>query len=526
MDLLNYVPLVTTTLLLAFAFTIFATINRYKINKTRKLVPLAGGAWPIIGHLPVLNPSRLPHKTLGAMADKYGPFFRITYGVNQAVVVSSSEMAKECFLTNDKSVSGRPKSIAIELMSYNYAIFGFSPYGSYWRTMRKIAMLELLSNHRVNILSYVWKSEINTLLNKMYDVCWNNTEKKKSNFAIVDMKQLFEDFSLEIMLRIIFGKTSTTANNNNELARLRHSIREFFKYIGTFIIGDALPFLRWLDFGGEEKAMRRVFREIDEIIESWLDEHKKNRYDEKSTKDEDFMDVMLSILDHDATKDCNYDADTINKATCLMMIAGGTDTTTVTLTWAMSLLMNNPHALQKAKEELAQVVGNERQVTEHDIPKLEYLQAILKETFRLYPPGPLMGPREFIEDCTIDGHNVEKGTGLIVNLYKIFRDPKYWESPNEFRPERFLGSHDKNIDIKGQQFELFPFGAGRRVCPGSSFALQVVHLTLANVLHGFDYSRPGNEPIDMTESFGLTNVKKEPLNVLVSPRLSPKLYAS
>ncbi|XP_074282502.1 cytochrome P450 CYP82D47-like [Silene latifolia] len=510
-------------ILLAFACIIYVTLKHYYMQSTKyKQPPKAGGSWPIIGHLPLLDPSKLPHKVLGTMADKYGPIFAINLGVHEAVVISSSEMAKECLLTHDKAVASRPKSIATELMSYNYAIFGFSPYGSYWRTMRKIVVLELLSNYRVSMLSYVWKSEIDTLMKKMYDT-WNKEKNKNSSeYVTVDMKQLFGNFTYKTMIRIISGKQLSV--NSDESLRFQKAIKGFFKYVGGFIIGDAIPFLRWLDLGGKEKDMKRVFKDLDDIIEGWLQEHKENNKSNKQDN-QDFMDVMLSVLDHDATKDCNFDADTINKATCLAMITGGTDTSPVTLTWAYSLLMNNPQALNKAKDELNLLVGKERQVSEDDIPKLKYLQAIVKETFRLYPPGPLMGPREFIEDCTINGYYIKKGTQLIVNLSKIFTDPKHWEDPTEFRPERFLTTH-KDIDVKGQHFELFPFGAGRRICPGISFALQVVHLTLASVLHGFEYANPNDTPIDMNESFGLTNVKTNPVNILIKPSLSSEFYAN
>ncbi|XP_074279940.1 cytochrome P450 CYP82D47-like [Silene latifolia] len=508
------------SIFLAFAFIIFFTlIIRYKRITKCKQPPKAGGSWPIIGHLPLLNPSKLPHKVLGTFADKYGPIFTINLGVQDVVVISSSEMAKECLLTHDKAASGRPKSIATELMSYNYAIFGFSPYGSYWRTMRKIVVLEILSNYRVSMLSYVWKSEINILTKNMYDT-WNKN-KNSSEYVTVDMKQLFGDFALKTMLRIISGKQLNV--NSDEWLRFQKAVRGFFEYVGSFVIGDALPFLRWLDLGGQEKDMKRVFKDLDDIIEGWLKEHKEKN--NKSKEGQDFMDVMLSVLDHNATKDCNYSADTINKSTCLMMIAGGTDTSTVSLTWAFSLLMNNPQALKKAKEELNLIVGKERQVCEDDIPKLKFLQAIVKETLRLYPPAPLMGPREFIEDCTIKGYHIKRGTQLIVNLSKIFTDPKYWEDPSAFLPERFLTTH-KDIDVKGQHFELFPFGAGRRMCPGISFGLRVVHLTLASVLHGFEYVSPNGAPIDMSESFGLTNVKTNPITVLIKPSLLSKLYAN
>lgn len=205
------------------------------------------------------------------------------------------------------------------------------------------------------------------------------------------------------------------------------------------------------------------------------------------------------------------------------MISGGTDTTTVTLTWALSLLLNNPHALRKAQEELDVHVGRERLVNEADINKLIYLQAIVKETLRVYPPGPLSGPREAAEDCTVGGYQVKKGTRVIVNLWKIQTDPRVWPYPLEFKPERFLTTH-KDIDVKGQNFELIPFASGRRACPGISFALQMLHFTLASLIHAFEMSTPSNAPVDMTASFGLTNIKSTPLDVVLKPRLPLNLY--
>ena len=200
------------------------------------------------------------------------------------------------------------------------------------------------------------------------------------------------------------------------------------------------------------------------------------------------------------------------------MIAGGNDTTTVTLTWAISLLLNNNHVLKKAQDELDIQVGKERIVNESDISKLVYLQAIVKETLRMYPPGPLLAPREFIEDCIIGGYHVPKGTRLITNLWKIQTDPSIWSEPLKFMPERFLTTH-KNVDVRGQNFELIPFGSGRRACPGASLGLQMVHLALASFLHMYEISNSSNAQVDMTESFGLTNIKATPLEVLITPRL-------
>ena len=198
----------------------------------------------------------------------------------------------------------------------------------------------------------------------------------------------------------------------------------------------------------------------------------------------------------------------------------------VTLTWALSLLLNNTQKLKKAQEELDLIVGQDRNVDESDIQNLVYLQAIVKETLRLYPPSPLVGLRAATEDCTLSsGYQVRGGTRLVVNAWKIQRDDRVWPNPNEFEPERFLTSH-KDVDLRGKSFEMVVFGGGRRSCPGVSLALRMVHLALARFLHGFDVSkRWSNEQVDMTESTGLTNLRATPLDVFVIPRLhSNKLY--
>ena len=205
------------------------------------------------------------------------------------------------------------------------------------------------------------------------------------------------------------------------------------------------------------------------------------------------------------------------------LIVAATDTTAVTLTWAIALLLNNPDVLKKAQDELDIQVGTERQVNESDMRNLVYLQAIIKETMRLYPAGPLLLPHESIEECIVNGYHVPAGTQLFVNAWKIQRDPCVWEEPCQFQPERFLTRH-KDIDVGGQDFELIPFGSGRRMCPAVSYGLQVMQLMLASLVHGFDFTTPSGEPVDMGEAMGLPIAKATPLEVLLSPRLSASLY--
>lgn len=483
-------------------------------NNKRRL-PRAGGALPIIGHLHLLGGKQLLHKTLGAMADKYGAAFTIKLGSQENLVISSWEMAEECFATLDKVFADRPNIAASRILTYNGAMFGFASYGPYWRQMRKIATLELLSHRRIDLLSHVRASELHASLNQLYR-SWAN---KNGTTFLVDMKQWFGDLTMNTFVRMVGGERSRSDGHR--------VIRNFFHYFGVFVLSDAIPSLAWLDLQGHERSMKRTAKELDDLVGEWLKEHKQRRMDsssgDKGRVDEDFMDVMLTIFEG-ADHFPEFEADTVIKATCLNMVLAGSDTIKVTLTWALSLLLNNPRVLNKAQEEVDAHISKDRQVNDSDIKKLVYLDAVVKETMRLYPPGPVIGLHSAMEDCTLSpGYHVPAGMKLLVNVWKIQRDGKVWPEPLEFRPERFMTTH-KDIDLRGRNFELIPFGAGRRSCPGTSLALQMVHFTLASLLHCYQFTRASDAEIDMTESSGLTNLKATPLEVYITPRLPPQSF--
>ncbi|KAK4550914.1 hypothetical protein RGQ29_032683 [Quercus rubra] len=442
------------------------------------------------------------------MAEKYGPIFTIWLGVHRTIIVSSWEIAKECFTTNDKAFANRPKGLALESLGYNYAMIGFSPYGPYWRQVRKMVTLEVLSNHSLETLKHIREAEVNDSIKEIHKLSVKNK-------VLLEMERWLGCTALNIICRMVvgqrFGKATTKVENDRN-DQCRKALRKFMDLSGEFVVSDALPYLRWLDVGGSEKAMKKTAKELDDVTKEWLEEHKQRKISGGVKEHQDFMDVMLSIVtDDDETS--SYDVDTIVKATCLALILAATDTTTVTLTWALSLLLNNREALKKAKQELDIQVGRERQVKELDVKNLEYLQAILKETMCLYPAAPLLVPHESLEDCTLVGYNIPIGTRLLVNVPKLHRDPSV-----------FLTTH-KDVDVKGQHFELIPFGSGRRMCHGISFALLVTQLTLATLLHTFEIATPSNEPVDMIEKVGLTNLKATPLEVSLTPCLAAQAYA-
>ncbi|KAL7604599.1 hypothetical protein Lser_V15G18801 [Lactuca serriola] len=498
-------------------------LHRKRVNNQKP--PQAKGAWPIIGHLYLLGGPELPHKVLGDMAEKHGPIFTIKLGVHQALVVSDAEIAKDCFTTNDKAFASRPKMEASKIMAYNYAVFGLAPYGDYWRKVRKMVVLEVLSQPRVEMLGHIRASEVRASLKELYDgwVANKPTESSESQMVKVEMSQWFGNLVLNIVVRIVSGKRFSP--NDEEGVRFQAVVRKYFELFGAFLVADFIPYLNWLDVGGYKKMMKNTGKDLDNIFDRWLKEHKQeSKSIQQHETNQDFMHVLISIL-RGASEDefPGFDHDTIIKATSLQVLVAGVDTTSVTLTWALALLLNNPKALEIAQDEIDKHVGRDRLVEESDLKNLVYLDAIIKESFRLYPAGPLSVPHESVEDCIVGGYNIPKGTRLLVNLWKLQRDPNIWSDPTEFKPERFLTSH-KDIDVKGNHYELLPFGSGRRMCPGVLFALPVLGLTLASLIQEFVLKKPSNEPVDMTESMGMTNGKATPLDVLLGPRLVSNLH--
>ncbi|VVA20420.1 PREDICTED: cytochrome P450 [Prunus dulcis] len=163
--------------------------------------------------------------------------------------------------------------------------------------------------------------------------------------------------------------------------------------------------------------------------------------------------------------------------------------------WTMAELINHPDIFNKVRQEIKSVVGNSRLVGETDIPNLPYLQAVVRESLRLYPPSPVV-IRKCRQNCKIKGFDIPQGVMVAINVYAIMRDPEIWDSPNEFCPERFLASsnqvhdsveyNDQGPQTNEQNFNYAPFGGGRRRCPGSAVALILVNTAIATMVQCFD----------------------------------------
>ncbi|ERN13567.1 hypothetical protein AMTR_s02359p00000360, partial [Amborella trichopoda] len=238
----------------------------------------------------------------------------------------------------------------------------------------------------------------------------------------------------------------------------------------------------------------------------------------KEEEEKDLVDVLLQLL-REGTPDFTLSTDNI-KSVVMDRFVAGTATTATTLVWGMSELMKNQLAMKKAQDEVCGIAksNNTNMIEERDLHQLHYLKAVVKEILRLHPPSPLLVPRELIEDCNIEGYHIPAKARVFVNAWAIGRHPYSWIDPEDFRPERFVGS---NIDYRGQDFALIPFEAGRRGCPGIFFAMAIVELALANVLLCFNWAMPDGkypEDLDTNEASGLAVHKETSLPLVATPQ--------
>jgi cytochrome P450 len=309
----------------------------------------------------------------------------------------------------------------------------------------------------------------------------------------------------------------------SSLDEFKWMLDELLLLNGVLNVGDWIPWLDWMDLQGYVRRMKKVGKMFDAFMEYVLDAHsEQRRRDGEGFVARDMVDVLMQVAD-DPTLEVQFGRVGV-KAFTQDLIAGGTESSSVTVEWALSELLRKPAIFAAATEELDRVIGRGRWVTEKDIPNLPYMEAIVKETMRVHPIVPLLIPRVAREDVVVGGYDIPKGARVLINVWTIGRDPELWDAPEEFSPERFVGS---KMDVKGQDFELLPFGSGRRMCPGLNLGLKVIQLSLANLLHGFTWGLPEGmtkEEVSMDEVFGLSTTRKCPLEVVIQPKLPEHLY--
>ncbi|XP_058744439.1 cytochrome P450 736A117-like [Vicia villosa] len=488
----------------SISLVLFILIQWYSNSRKSKNSPPSPPKLPIIGNLHQLG--KFPHRTFLSLAKKYGPVMQIHLGSVPCLLISSSEAAREVMRTHDHHFADRPQKNNYKILIYDCKDVSTAPYGDYWRQLRSISVLHLLSAKRVQSLRSVRAEEIGLMMEKIKH-CSSTSEP-------VNLSQLIASTVNDIVCRVALGRKYS----GEEGKGFKKLFREFTNLLGMFIVGDYVPWLDWVTHvSGTYGRARRVAKRFDDLLEDVVEDHiksyKEANDDQGEENHKDFVDVLLWIQ---RTEALGFPIDRIViKALLLDMFIGGTGTTASLLDWEMSELIKNPHMMKKLKEEVKTAANGKTQIAEEDLVNMKYLKAVVKETLRLHPPSPLLIPRVSKEETEFNGYHIKAGTQVIVNIWAIARDPANWDEPEAFKPERFL---DNTIDVKGNDFTLIPFGSGRRGCPGVVYALAVNEIILANLVHQFDWEIPGGyETLDMAQSTGFLAHKNTPIIALATP---------
>ncbi|TKW05249.1 hypothetical protein SEVIR_7G163706v4 [Setaria viridis] len=491
--------------LLLVRFSLSAKRSRKIRQQQNDHVPPSPPALPVLGHLHLVG--SLPHVSLQNLARKHGMDLMLLRLAAMPVVVVSSPRAAEAVLrTHDHVFASRPLSLVADVVMYGTTDIGCAPYGDYWRKTRKLITTHLLTVKRVQLLRHAREEEVSTAMAQIGEAA--------AAGAAVDVGDLLGAFTNELACRAVMGKSS---RNEDRSKLFRQLIVDTSPLLGGFHAEEFFPFLA--RFGVLSKLVRakseRLRRRWDELLDRLIDDHESKRHESKN-EDDDFIHVLLSVRQEYGLTRENM------KAILLDVFFGGIDTAASVLEYTVVELIQRPQVMRRLQAEVRSIVPTGQDiVSEADLNSMAYLRAVIKESLRQRPVTPLLAPHFSMASCSIDGMVVPAGVRVLINVWAIGRDPRFWQDAEEFIPERFLdGGSAAGVSFKGNDFQFLPFSAGRRQCPGMNFGMAAVEVMLANLVHRFDWEMPpGKEArdIDMTEEFGLVVHRKEKL--LLVPRL-------
>ncbi|MCE5166407.1 hypothetical protein HAX54_018945 [Datura stramonium] len=490
--------LIWGTLVVAlFAYALFEMLNIQK----RKRFPPGPRGLPILGHLHLLGKN--PHQDLQNLAKKHGPIMYVRLGLVPAIVASSADAAEKVLKTYDHIFASRPHHEASQYLAYGQKNLIFAKYGAYWRNMRKLCTVHLLSNHKINSLQSMRNQEVGLLIESL--------KKEAHDRTTVDLSAKITSLNANLTCLMVFGKKYM--DEDLDKRGFKAVVQDVVHLSATPNLGDFFPYLGVIDLQGLTHKLKNLSKVFDEFLERIIDEHVEYR-DRKQTKD--FVDIMMDIM-QSGEAEFQFDRRHI-KAILLDMLLAAMDTTASSVEWILTELLRHPQVMKKLQKELQEVVGFERMVEESDLENLNYLDMVVKEGLRLHPVVPLLY-HEAMEDCVVDGFHIQKRSRIMINCYAVQRDPNVWTEPEKFFPERFVGS---SIDFRGRDFQLLPFGSGRRSCPGMQLGVTVVRLVVAQLVHCFDWELPnGMQPcdLDINEQFGIVTCREKPVVTIPTYRL-------
>ncbi|KAK9682748.1 hypothetical protein RND81_10G094000 [Saponaria officinalis] len=449
---------------------------------------------------------------------QYGPIVSVWFRSSLNVIVSNSELAKEVLKENDQVLSDRPKNGCIGNYSNNGNGLVWANYGPHFVKLKHICMVELFSSKRLEALRHIREDEVIVMVGSIFKDCTDPENKGKSLLV----KKYLEGVTFNNITRLTLGKRFENEEGimDEQGLKFKSILEDGLKLDNFRGVMDQVSWLQWvMSFGIKSSTKRTSVR--DSLIKQIMVEHRLNlQKSGEEAGNQHFVDALVTLQE-------KYNLnDDIIVGLLWDMIVMGIDTIAASVEWALAELIKTSRLQKKAQDELDRVIGPDRVMTEWDYSNLPYLRCIVKETLRLHPPTPFLIPHKAHTHVKIGPYDIPKGSTVLVNGRAISRDPSIWKSPLEFRPERFM---EEDVDLKGHDFRLLPFGSGRRVCPGAQLGFNLVTSILGHLLHHFNWAPADGlmpEDIDMGEKMGLLAQMNTPLEAFATPRLPRFLYKS
>ncbi|XP_027120417.2 cytochrome P450 76T24-like [Coffea arabica] len=491
-------PFLLLLLVVILFFILYRIFRQYLGQKSSKLPP-GPHQYPIVGNMFQL--SGIFHSTLAKLSKTYGPLMSIKVLNRRMIIVSSPKVAKELLQKHDHLYTSKLVLDSARAFDYHKFSIIWLPVNGQWLNLRKLCKEQIFSSERLNASQGHRQEKLQQLCNYVDGCCING--------EAVDIGEAAFTTILNILSNTLFSVDFGNYESNSS-QELKEIISGVVDTIAKPNLSDFFPVLRAIDPLGIRRQTKfyfgKLLQKFEEIIRQRLQEREKSL---AYLRRNDLLEVLLDLTQQQKSE---WGIEEI-KHLLLDFFLAAFDTTSSTVEWAIAELLRNSEKIERARSEIREIIGRGKLVQESQIFALPYLQAIIKEVFRLYPPATTIS-RYYEADIVIGQYIVPKNALVLVNLWAIGRDSSLWSSPDSFVPERFL---DSEIDVKGQHFELLPFGTGRRMCLGMPLADRFIHSTVASLIHNFDWKIEGGikpEDVDMSEKLGVTMQKAVPLKAI------------
>nr|GLL33935.1 isoleucine N-monooxygenase 1-like [Ipomoea trifida] len=493
-------------------------MNRRK--KSQLPIPPGPKPWPLVGSFPQIPRGKPTFRWIHKLMDEMNTEIAcIRLGGTYVIPVTSPELAREFLKKQDSVFSSRPVCKSADLISNGYSSSSiFLPTGDQWAKMRRLLHSHVLSPATLHRLHDKRGEEANNLVKYIY-------HQATGGMHVVNVRTVTQKYCGNFISKMVFNNRLFGNGMEEEEEEEEELVKALFALVQTlygFGISDFIPWLSIFDIGGHistiNKALSVTRKHLDTQVESRVQMWK----DGTKTVEEDILDVLVMLKDN-VGRPLLSDAEI--KTQVLEMMLAAIDNPSNAVEWALAEMINQPKLLEKAVKEIDSVVGRERLVEESDLPNLNYVQACIKEAFRLHPVAPFNIPHVAVADTAVGGYSIPKGSRVLLSRLGLGRNARVWEEPLTFKPERHLNEEDrKEVNLNDSELKMLAFSTGRRGCPAVKLGSLMTTMLMARLLQGFTWDVSPTLPcIRLTESKHDLSLET-PLVTLVEPRLPENLY--